>query len=119
MHVHLRLLRQRTWIRQAERAIAFLRQRARGATRQQKKLALVLDIDETTLSNYEEMQKADFAYDSSGLRRLGGDGQGSGDSGHSAALQGGAAAGRECLFHHRAAGCGARGHGAESARSGL
>lgn len=26
-------------------------------------LALVLDIDETTLSNYEEMEKAGFAYD--------------------------------------------------------
>jgi acid phosphatase len=49
--------------RQADRAIAFLRNRA--AHRQsQEKLALVLDIDETTLSNYEEMVKADFAYDS-------------------------------------------------------
>lgn len=48
---------------EAERAIAFLRQRAAHNT-QQKKLALVLDIDETTLSNYEDMQKADFAYDS-------------------------------------------------------
>lgn len=48
---------------QADRAIAFLRQRA--ARRQpQEKLALVLDIDETTLSNYTEMVKADFAYDS-------------------------------------------------------
>jgi acid phosphatase len=48
---------------QADQAIAFLRNRA--AHRQpQEKLALVLDIDETTLSNYEEMVKADFAYDS-------------------------------------------------------
>lgn len=47
---------------QADRAIAFLRQRA--AHRQpQQKLALVLDIDETTLSNYPEMVKTDFAYD--------------------------------------------------------
>jgi acid phosphatase len=46
---------------QADRAIAFLRQRA--AHRQgAEKLAVVLDIDETTLSNYEQMQKADFAY---------------------------------------------------------
>jgi predicted secreted acid phosphatase len=47
---------------QAERAIAFLRQRAarRGPN---DKLGLVLDIDETTLSNYEETEKAGFAYD--------------------------------------------------------
>jgi acid phosphatase len=47
---------------QADRAIAFLRQRAarRGPS---EKLALVLDIDETTLSNYGEMEKAGFAYD--------------------------------------------------------
>lgn len=46
---------------QADRAIAFLRQRA--AHRQpQEKLALILDIDETTLSNYQEMNSADFAY---------------------------------------------------------
>ena len=32
-------------------------------SRPQEKLALVLDIDETTLSNYEEMVTADFAYD--------------------------------------------------------
>jgi acid phosphatase len=48
---------------QADRAIAFLRTRA--AHRQgEEKLALVLDIDETTLSNWPEMTKADFAYDS-------------------------------------------------------
>ena len=46
---------------QADRAIAFLRQRA--AHRQpHEKLALILDIDETTLSNYQEMLGADFAY---------------------------------------------------------
>jgi acid phosphatase len=47
---------------QAGRAIAFLRRRAqrRGP---EEKLALVLDIDETTLSNYEEMEKAGFGYD--------------------------------------------------------
>jgi len=48
---------------QAERAIAFLRVRAAHRSPEEK-LALVLDIDETTLSNYEEMVKADFAYDS-------------------------------------------------------
>jgi acid phosphatase len=48
---------------QADRAIAFLRQRAAHRLPQEK-LALVLDIDETTLSNYQEMTKADFAYDS-------------------------------------------------------
>jgi len=48
---------------QADRAIALLRNRA-AHRRPQEKLALVLDIDETTLSNYEEIVKADFAYDS-------------------------------------------------------
>jgi acid phosphatase len=48
---------------QADRAIALLRIRA-AHRRPSEKLALVLDIDETTLSNYEEMVKADFAYDS-------------------------------------------------------
>ncbi len=48
---------------QADRAIAFLRIRAANR-RPQEKLALVLDIDETALSNYEEMVKAGFAYDS-------------------------------------------------------
>ena len=48
---------------QADRAIAFLRSRAANHSPQEK-LALVLDIDETTLSNYEEMEKAGFAYDS-------------------------------------------------------
>jgi acid phosphatase len=49
---------------QADKAIAFLGQRApkRGSP---AKLALVLDIDETTLSNYEETVKADFTYDKS------------------------------------------------------
>jgi acid phosphatase len=48
---------------QADRAIAILRARA-AHRRPNEKLALVLDIDETALSNYEEMVKADFAYDS-------------------------------------------------------
>ena len=48
---------------QADRAIDILRQRA-GDPGSVQKLAVVLDIDETTLSNYEEMQKADFAYNS-------------------------------------------------------
>ena len=52
---------------QADRAIAFLRSRAANHSPQEK-LALVLDIDETTLSNYEEMEKAGFAYDSAVLR---------------------------------------------------
>lgn len=47
---------------QANRAIAFLRRRA-AHRRPGEKLALILDIDETTLSNYQEMAKADFAYD--------------------------------------------------------
>ena len=46
---------------QAGRAIAFLRQRA-AHKRQGEKLALVLDIDETTLSNYQELLKEDFAF---------------------------------------------------------
>lgn len=46
---------------QAGRAIAFLRQRA-AHRRGQEKLALILDIDETTLSNYREELGADFAY---------------------------------------------------------
>jgi acid phosphatase len=46
---------------QADRAIAFLRQRAAHRAAQEK-LALVLDIDETTLSNYPEMLKADFEF---------------------------------------------------------
>jgi acid phosphatase len=54
---------------QADRAIAFLRGRVKSSQdrhdgKNPEKLALVLDIDETTLSNWEEMQKADFAYDS-------------------------------------------------------
>lgn len=46
---------------QADRAIAFLRRRA-AHRRPQEKLALILDIDETTLSNYQEVVGADFAY---------------------------------------------------------
>ena len=48
---------------QADQGIDFLRTRAANR-RPGEKLALVLDIDETTLSNYEEMDKAGFAYDS-------------------------------------------------------
>ncbi len=47
---------------QSGRAIALLR-RAAAHQRPNEKLALVLDIDETTLSNYQEMEKAGFAYD--------------------------------------------------------
>jgi len=49
--------------RQAQQAIDFLCTRAAQRSPEEK-LALVLDIDETTLSNYEEMQKVDFAYNS-------------------------------------------------------
>ena len=70
---------------QAGRAIAFLRTRAANR-RPREKLALVLDIDETALSNYEEMEKAGFAYDSHRLPRMGRNGQGSSHSGHSANL---------------------------------
>ncbi len=48
---------------QAERAIAFLR--ARAAYREPaEKLALILDIDETTLSNWAQMSAANFEYNS-------------------------------------------------------
>lgn len=48
---------------QADRAIAFLHRRAAHIPSGEK-LALIFDIDETSLSNYEEMNAADFAYDS-------------------------------------------------------
>jgi hypothetical protein len=47
--------------RQADKAIAFLRRRT-AHRRPNEKLALILDIDETTLSNYIEETGADFAY---------------------------------------------------------
>jgi len=49
---------------QADRAIAFLERRAarRGP---HEKLALILDIDDTALSTYQEMLDADFAYNPS------------------------------------------------------
>jgi HAD superfamily, subfamily IIIB (Acid phosphatase) len=46
---------------QADRAIAFLQQRA-ARRKPHEKLALILDIDDTTLSTYPEMLDADFAY---------------------------------------------------------
>ncbi len=46
---------------QADRAIAFLRQRA-AHRHAQEKLALILDIDDTTLLTYAEMLEANFAY---------------------------------------------------------
>ncbi len=46
---------------QADRAIAFLRQRA-AHRKPHERLALILDIDDTTLSTYPEMLGADFAY---------------------------------------------------------
>ena len=48
---------------EADRAIAFLRSRA-AHRRGSEKLALVLDIDETTLSNWSEMDAANFEYKS-------------------------------------------------------
>lgn len=48
---------------EADRAIAFLRTRAAHRSANQK-LALVLDIDETTLSNWDEMSNANFEYNS-------------------------------------------------------
>lgn len=54
---------------EADRAIAFLRRRTahqhtQGRSGSREKLAMVFDIDETSLSNYSEMLSADFAYDS-------------------------------------------------------
>ena len=46
---------------QADRAIAFLRKRA-AEKRADEKLAMVLDIDETSLSNYKELQTSGFSY---------------------------------------------------------
>lgn len=54
--------------RQADLAIAFLRERATHRAPGEK-LAVVLDIDETTLSNWEEMNKADFAYDNTAFNK--------------------------------------------------
>lgn len=48
---------------QASKAIAFLRRRAAQRPGHNEQLAVVFDIDETSLSNYPEMLKADFAYD--------------------------------------------------------
>jgi acid phosphatase len=48
---------------QADRAVAFLRSRA-SHRRLNEKLALVLDIDETTLSNWDQMSTANFEYNS-------------------------------------------------------
>jgi acid phosphatase len=47
---------------QADRALAYLRRRAAHRTAQEK-LAVVFDIDETSLSNYQEMLHASFAFD--------------------------------------------------------
>jgi acid phosphatase len=46
---------------QANRAIAFLRRRV-AHKRADEKLAIVLDIDETSLSNYEELNQSSFTY---------------------------------------------------------
>ncbi len=48
---------------EADRAIAFLRTRAAHIGHGEK-LAVVLDIDETTLSNWDQMSTANFEYDS-------------------------------------------------------
>jgi acid phosphatase len=47
--------------RQCERAIAFLKRRT-AETKPGEKLALVLDIDETSLSNWESEKQDDFGY---------------------------------------------------------
>ena len=47
---------------QANHAIAFLDQRA-PRRQPNEKLAVVLDIDETSLSNYQEMQSRNFVFD--------------------------------------------------------
>lgn len=47
--------------RQSDRAIAYLRQRT-AKTKPGEKLALVLDIDETALSNWDEEIQDDFGY---------------------------------------------------------
>jgi len=46
---------------QAQKAIQFLQKRA-AKRAPGEKLAMVLDIDETSLSNWEQMSKADFTY---------------------------------------------------------
>jgi hypothetical protein len=46
---------------QADRAIAFLRRRA-AHRNPKEELAMVLDIDETSLSNYQELLGADFTF---------------------------------------------------------
>ena len=48
---------------QADRAVAFLRMRAAHRNADEK-LALVLDIDETSLSNWAQMSAANFEYNS-------------------------------------------------------
>jgi len=48
---------------EADRAVAFLRTRT-AHRRSNEKLAMILDIDETTLSNWDQMSTANFEYDS-------------------------------------------------------
>ncbi len=47
---------------QADKAVAFLRRRA-AHVRPTEKLAMVFDIDETSLSNWKQLEAGDFAYD--------------------------------------------------------
>ena len=47
---------------QADRAIAFLHRRA-AHSHHSEKLAIVLDIDETSLSNYEQLLRMNFVFD--------------------------------------------------------
>lgn len=49
--------------RKADQAIGFLRHRA-ARWRRHERLAMVLDIDETSLSNYEQMKQGGFTNDS-------------------------------------------------------
>jgi acid phosphatase len=51
---------------QADRAIEFLRRRT-AQKRPNEKLAIVLDIDETSLTNYQELLRSGFNYEKSGF----------------------------------------------------
>ena len=52
---------------QGDRAIAFLRRRA-AQRRSGEKLAVVLDIDESTLSNYQDLVGSDFAFNTAAFK---------------------------------------------------
>ena len=67
-----------------------------------EKLAIVMDIDETTLTNYCEMRREDFGYIGPMYRPVGDEpGGGDSDPGRAAAVQQGARGGRGGVLHHR------------------